>query len=86
MDRVSAFVRLQLGTRSLEPKDGTDADAILSRAEAALKAGQIDAALSELTTLPDAGQPALEGWIADATARKDALAAGDALSQLVNKN
>lgn len=86
MDRVSAFVRLQLGTRSLEPKDGTDADAILSRAESALKAGQIDAALSELTTLPDAGKPALEGWVADATARKDALAAGDALSQLVNKN
>ena len=86
MDRVSAFVRLQLGTRSLEPKDGTDADAILSRAEGALKMGEIDVALAELAALPDAGKPALEGWIADATARKDALAAGDALSQLVNKN
>ena len=86
MDRVSAFVRLQLGTRSLEPKDGTDADAILSRAEGALQVGQIDVALAELAALPDAGKPALEGWVADATARKDALAAGDALAQLVNKN
>ena len=86
MDRVSAFVRLQLGTRSLEPKDGTDADAILSRAEAALKTGQLHVALTELAVLPDAGKPALEGWVADAAARKDALAAGDALAQLVNKN
>ncbi|WP_173487883.1 MULTISPECIES: COG4223 family protein [unclassified Aliiroseovarius] len=84
MDRVSAFFRLQLGTRSLSPKEGTDPDAILSRAEAALKTGQLEAALAELATMPEAGQPALGDWIAAATTRKDALTAGDALAQLVN--
>ncbi len=84
MDRVSAFFRLQLGTRSLTPKEGDDPDAILSRAEAALKSGQLDAALTELATMPEAGQPALGAWITSATTRKDALAAGDALAQLVN--
>ncbi|MDA5092917.1 hypothetical protein O2N63_02360 [Aliiroseovarius sp. KMU-50] len=84
IDRVSAFLRLQLGTRSLSPKEGNDPDAILSRAEAALKSGQIGAALDELATMPEAGQPALAAWVADATARKDALAAGETLAQLVN--
>ncbi|UWP92187.1 hypothetical protein K3X13_14395 [Aliiroseovarius crassostreae] len=84
MDRVSAFFRLQLGTRSLSPKEGADPDAILSRAEAALKSGQLEAALAELATMPEAGQPALGDWIAAATTRKDALTAGDALAQLVN--
>ncbi len=86
MDRVSAFLRLQLGTRSLTPKEGADPDAILSRAEAALKAGQIEAALTELSAMPEAAQPALTNWIASATARKNALAAGEALAQLVNSN
>src|SRR5690606_16625940 len=31
-----AFLKTQLGARSLEPREGTDPDAILSRAEAAL--------------------------------------------------
>ncbi len=84
MDRVSAFLRLQLGTRSLSPKEGADPDAVLSRSEAALQTGDLEAALQELAAMPEAGQPALADWIADATARKDALAAGDALAQLVN--
>lgn len=86
MDRVSAFFRTQLGTRSLEPKEGGDPDAILSRAEAALKAGQLDTALTELTAMPAAGQPALAPWIATATARRDALAAATDLSQHMNTN
>ncbi len=86
MDRVSAFFRTQLGTRSLEPKEGDDPDAILSRAEAALKAGQLDTALTELAAMPDAGQPALAPWIATATARRDALAAAADLSQHMNTN
>lgn len=86
MDRVSAFFRTQLGTRSLEPKEGDDPDAILSRAEAALKAGQLDTALTELAAMPAAGQPALAPWIATATARRDALAAAADLSQHMNTN
>lgn len=86
MDRVSAFFRTQLGTRSLEPKEGDDPDAILSRAEAALKAGQLDTALAELAAMPEAGQPALAPWIASANARRDALAAATELSQQLNSN
>ncbi|WP_424941436.1 COG4223 family protein [Aliiroseovarius sp. S253] len=86
MDRVSAFFRTQLGTRSLEPKEGDDPDAILSRAEAALKAGQVDTALTELAAMPEAGQPALADWIASATQRRDALAAATDLSTQLNTN
>ena len=84
MDRVTAFFRTQLGTRSLEPKEGDDPDAILSRAEAALKDGRLDAALKELDTMPEAGKPALKAWMAQAKARMDALDAGQALAQQVN--
>ncbi|WP_091427732.1 COG4223 family protein [Aliiroseovarius sediminilitoris] len=86
MDRVTAFFRTQLGARSLEPQEGDDPDAILSRAEAALKDGRIAAALTELEALPDAGKPALDAWIEQAAARKDALEAAQALAQQVNSN
>lgn len=86
MDRVTAFFRTQLGARSLSPKEGDDPDAILSRAEAALKDGRLAAALSELDTMPDAGKPALEAWVKQAKARHDALEAGQALAQQVNSN
>lgn len=86
MDRVTAFFRTQLGTRSLEPKEGDDPDAVLSRAEAALKEGRIGTALSELAAMPDAGKPALEAWVAKARARHDALEAAQSLAQHVNSN
>ncbi len=86
MNRVSAFLRTQLGARSLEPKEGDDPDAILSRAEGALRQGQIDDALVELETLPDAGKPAMADWIALATKRLDALAAGETLARQLNSN
>ncbi|MCK0140113.1 hypothetical protein [Aliiroseovarius sp. F47248L] len=86
MDRVTAFFRTQLGARSLEPKEGDDPDAILSRAEAALKDGRIAVALTELEAIPDAGKPALGAWIEQATARNDALEAAQALAQQVNSN
>lgn len=79
--RVEGFLRLQLGTRSLEPKTGDDPDAVLSRAEAALQRGDLNAALGELDTLPDVAQPALTDWIAQVKIRKEALEAATALSQ-----
>lgn len=86
IDRVSAFFRTQLGTRSLEPKEGDDPDAVLSRAEAALRSGDVSTALTELTAMPDAGQPALADWIARATQRRDALSAATELSTQMNTN
>ncbi|SIO49695.1 hypothetical protein SAMN05444722_2710 [Rhodovulum sp. ES.010] len=83
-DRVGAFLRNQLGVRSLEPREGDDADAVLSRAEAALRGGDLRAALAELDTLPEPVRDEMSGWIADATARADAVEAAEALEQSLN--
>jgi hypothetical protein len=84
MGRMSAFLRNQLGTRSLEPREGDDPDAILSRAEAALKRGDIEGALSELDAMPEAAASALASWKEMAAARKSALDAGAALARALN--
>jgi hypothetical protein len=81
VDRFTAFLRVQTGARSLEPRVGDDPDAILSRAEAAVRAGDLDTALSELSTLPDAGQAEMGGWIQSARTRLDALSAAQSLLQ-----
>lgn len=80
-ERFTAFIRTQVGARSLEPRDGSDPDAVLSRAEAAVKSGALTDAIAELQALPEAGQAAMAGWIAQAESR---LAAVQALSQLTN--
>jgi hypothetical protein len=80
LDRVSAFLRVQTGARSLEPRPGDDPDAVLSRAEAALRAGELESALSELAALPDAGQAAMAGWMDAARTRHEAVEAARALT------
>ena len=81
---LSAFLRTQLGARSLEPREGDDADAVLSRAEAAVAGGDLDAALSEISALPQVGQDVLAAWVAQAETRRAALAAAAALSAELN--
>jgi hypothetical protein len=81
MDRMTAFLRVQTGARSLEPREGGDPDAVLSRAEAALRAGDLPVALSELAALPEAGQAEMAGWIQAAQTRLQALAATQSLVQ-----
>ena len=71
-DRVSAFLANQTGARSLTPRDGTDPDAVLSRAEAALTAGDLAKVLVELSGLPPEGQTAMAAWIADCKSREQA--------------
>lgn len=79
MERVWSFLRIQTGARSLTPREGTDADAVLSRAEAAVKAGDVEGALAELAALPAPAQEALAGWTAKA---QDHLAAAAAIRAL----
>lgn len=74
-DRVANFLRTQTGARSLTPHEGSDPDAILSRAEAALASGDIAAALSEIAALPPEAQTALASWQAQAETRQAAVAA-----------
>ncbi|WP_343080467.1 COG4223 family protein [Ostreiculturibacter nitratireducens] len=79
MDRIGAFLRSQTGARSLEPREGDDPDAVLSRAEAALRGGDLAAAIAELDGLPEEGKAAMEPWTAGARAR---LAAAEAIAAL----
>jgi hypothetical protein len=83
---VGSFLRRQLGARSVAPREGTDPDAVLSRAEAAVRDGQLADALTELDTLPENTQAAMQDWLADARARQAADAATQDLSQRLTAN
>ncbi|MCX8508775.1 MAG: hypothetical protein ORN49_07865 [Rhodobacteraceae bacterium] len=77
--RLGAFLRSQAGLRSLTPRAGTDPDAVLSRAEAALGTGDLAATLAEIATLPEAGRTRMAEWVGRADHRQAALAAFAAL-------
>ncbi len=74
-DRVGSFLRNQTGARSLTPREGTDPDAVLSRAEAALTAGDLPAAMTEIAALPPESLTAMQLWTTQAQQRLDAQAA-----------
>ncbi|WP_338549651.1 COG4223 family protein [Roseovarius phycicola] len=78
---LTGFLRTQLGARSLEPREGNDADAILSRAEAATRDGRLSDALSEIDALPDDAKAEFSAWSAQATERLNALRAAQDLSE-----
>lgn len=65
-ERAGAFLRGQTGARSLTPRDGDDPDAVLSRSEAALTAGDLPVALAELDGLAPPAQAAMADWRAQA--------------------
>ena len=75
----TAFLRDQLGARSLEPKAGNDPDAILSRIEAATRENRLADALAELESLPEVARVELSDWAGDVARRLDALAAAEQL-------
>jgi len=79
-DRVLNFLRSQTGARSLAPRAGDDPDAILSRAEAAVRQGDLPAALAQIEALPAPSAAALAGWRAQAELRLAALAGLNALA------
>lgn len=64
--RLLGFLRVQSGARSLEPREGTDPDAVLSRAEAAMKAGDVASAVKEIAGLPPEGLAEMAAWSAQA--------------------
>lgn len=80
-DRALSFLRTQVGARSLSPREGADPDAILSRAEAALIAGDVPAALTELDALPDIAKTAMADWRLAADQRQAAQSALATLTQ-----
>lgn len=82
-DRLVAFLRTQSGVRSLAPREGDDPDAVLSRAEAALREGDLDATLSELQALPEPGQAVVADWADQASTRREVVEAAAQLSDTV---
>ena len=68
-NRVEGFFRRQIGLRSLEAREGSGADAVLSRAEGALARGDLRAAVEELQALPEEARAPFEDWIAQAETR-----------------
>lgn len=74
----------QLGARSVTPREGDDPDAVLSRAEAAVVDGQLDAALAEIAALPETARAEMAGWEAAAAKRLSAMRAAETLAQSLN--
>ena len=78
---IGNYLRKQFQARSVTPKTGDDADAVLSRAEQALREYDLNGALNELDALPDAARHQMQPWIDQARERQDALEQSDILSQ-----
>ena len=68
ISKIGAFFKTQVGSRSLERKEGPETDAILSRVEDDLVNRRLSAALSEANNLPDAAKNAMSTWIANLAA------------------
>jgi len=73
--KLMAFLKAQIGARSLEVKKGNDPDAILSQAEAALNSGDLQAATDIVRKLPKAGITEMADWLSRADTRLAAKAA-----------
>ena len=78
---IGNYLRKQFQARSVTPKTGDDADAVLSRAEQALRENDLNGALNELDALPDVARHQMQPWIDQARERQDALEQLDILSQ-----
>jgi hypothetical protein len=72
---LGGFARSLLQARSLEPREGDDPDAVLSRIAAAVRTGDLKTALTEIEALPPEAAAALSDWSAQAQTRVDAEAA-----------
>ena len=85
-NRILAFLKTQLGVRSLRARDGASADAILSRALAAVDQGNLELALLEIVELPDSSKAALQSWSQAAGRRLTVLTALQKLSNFLTNN
>ncbi len=84
--RAYAFLLSQTGLRSLEPREGDDPDAVLSRAEAALDDNDLAATLAELDLLPAAGREVLSDWMTRAEQRRAVTEAAATLADTLLAN
>ena len=80
------FLKRQLGARSVQPREGNDPDAILSRVEAATRQGRLADALAEADALPEPAKAELQSWMDAAQARLEAMNAAETLIQRLAAN
>ena len=81
-----SFLRNQLNVRSVAPREGTSVDAILSRAEDALRGGRLNDTLAEIATLPASARDAMSDWTTQAETRAAAVDAADQLDSSLTAN
>lgn len=78
-ERFTTFLRGQTGARSLEMREGSDPDALLSQAEAAVASGDLTTALTILKQLPTEAEAAMAEWRDRAMERQAAIEAVQAM-------
>lgn len=79
------YLKTQLKARSVMPREGMSADAILSRAEAAVKDDRMTDALSELDALDLIARDQMGDWISKARERHAAVAYIDTIMAQIEK-
>ena len=82
---LTAFFTAQLGARSVQPREGDDPDAVLSRAEASVANGNLKTAFEELEVLPENAKAEMTDWMVAAKTRFDALDALQSINGELNK-
>ncbi|MEN8842091.1 MAG: hypothetical protein ABF254_00550 [Octadecabacter sp.] len=81
---IGGFLRNQFDVRSTAPQEGPGPDAVLSRAEAAIKEGRVADALAEIEALPEVVRAEMTDWTTQATERAHVLDAISTLSETYN--
>ncbi|MEZ7812504.1 MAG: hypothetical protein QMC17_04145 [Paracoccaceae bacterium] len=85
-EKLMGFLRAQSGARALSPQQGLDPDAILSRAQEAVRQDRLAGALDEIALLSLKGQSAMMSWVDKARAHLTAQAAlSDLATHLAQK-
>ena len=79
------YLKTQLKARSVVPREGMSADAILSRAEAAVKDDRLTDALSELEALDLTARNQMNDWVSQAEERLAAVAYIDTIMAQIGK-
>jgi len=86
LGKFSAFLKSQVGTRSLQPQTGDGMDAVLSRIEAALETGDLGNALTQTDALSDPALQIMGDWVASLTQLNNAKNAVQALQKQLITN
>lgn len=83
-DKLGLFLKSQVTVRSLEPKEGSDPDAVLSRVQGFLNDDNLAAAIEQASTLPDAAKSSISDWLDNANTRLNAVRGLDMLQSSID--